>query len=128
MTAWDDGGGVAERAVTVNTKDVWVRIGLRFPAGNRRTPPGDLVVSGDILPVPPDGEWWVRVEGVFLNEDRESPISREGKFWIGGLDMGSYLVEVFNGARLRHAETIEIDTKQPNSHLAIFIPGEESRR
>ena len=44
----DRSGGMAERPVTVNDKDVWVRIGLHFPAGDRLGPPGVLVIRGDI--------------------------------------------------------------------------------
>jgi hypothetical protein len=53
---------------------------------------------------------------------REAPISREGRFAIGGLEMGAYLVEVFDGSKLRHTETVEIDLKQPNTRLRISLP------
>lgn len=124
LSAWDTGGGLAEREVTVNTKEVWVRIGLSFPAGDRASPPGDLLITGDIHPPPGDATWWARAEGVFLNVSREAPVSRAGRFTIGGLEMGTYLVEVFDGSKLRHAETVEIDNKEPERHLRISIsPG-----
>jgi hypothetical protein len=128
VSAWGTGGGVAEREVTVNTKVVWVRIGLPFPGGDRLWPGGDLVITGDIRPAPAGEDWWARVEGVFLHGIRESPISQAGKFSVGGLEMGTYLVEVFEGSKLRHIETVEIDTKRPNTHLVILISQERRSR
>lgn len=122
LSAWDAGGGIGEREIAVNAKEVWVRIGLAFPAGDRTWPGGDLSITGDIRPAPKGADWWVRVEGVFLNARRESPISQKGEFSMGGLEMGSYLLEVFEGAKLRHVETVEIDIKQPNTHVRISIP------
>lgn len=117
------GSGVGEREVTVNTKEAWVRLGLAFPAGERAWPVGDLTVSGDIKPPPGRSqEWWVRVEGVFLHEIREAPIQGSGHFSVPGLWIGEYLVEVFEGSRLRHVETVEIDTKEPNTRLRISLP------
>ena len=40
---------------------------------------------------------------------------------MGGLEMGGYLLEVFEGAKLRHVETVELDIKQPNTHVRISI-------
>jgi hypothetical protein len=122
ILASDNGGGLAKRELTVNTEEVWVRVGLSFPAGDRLWPAGDLSITGDIRPVPKGEKWWVKVEGVFLHVSREGPVLRTGGFSIGGLEMGTYLVEVFDGSKLRHAETVEIDTKQPKTHLRISIP------
>src|SRR5581483_5871198 len=125
----DSGGGIAEREVTVNADEIWVRIGLAFPAGDQAWPGGGLTISGDIKPTPANlKEWWVRVEGVFLHEMRESPIQRPARFSISGLGMGAYLIEVFEGSKLRHVETIEIDTKEPNTHLTISLADERANR
>jgi hypothetical protein len=87
-------------------------------------PGGDLSINGDIRPAPKGPDWWVRVEGVFLNARRESPVSQRGEFSMSGLEMGSDLLEVFEGTKLRHVETVEIDIKQPNTPVRIFIrPG-----
>jgi hypothetical protein len=118
----DRGGGVARRDVVVNTAEAWVRIGLHFPAGDRSTPPGDLVIEGEVRPPRSGGDWWARAEGLFLAERRESPVSAGGRFSIGGLEMGTYLVEIFEGTKLRHVETVEIDLKQPRTHLVISPP------
>jgi hypothetical protein len=48
----DVGGGFGERQISVDTKDVWVRIGLALPHGNVRGPPGTLEINGEIRPVP----------------------------------------------------------------------------
>jgi hypothetical protein len=122
-SAWDDGGGQTEREVVVNTKEVWIRIGLRFPAGDRLWPGGDLTIGGAIAPVPPadDGDWGVRVDGLFLHVSKEAPVLRSGQFSVGGLEMGTYLVEVFEGSKLRHIETIEIDPNRPNTFLHISV-------
>ena len=97
----DVGGGFGERQISVDTKDVWVRIGLALPHGNVRGPPGTLEINGEIRPVPTSGDWWIRVEGVFLPAIKEDPV-HSGKFSVGGLELGSYLVEVFEGSKLRN--------------------------
>jgi hypothetical protein len=123
LSASDSGGGFAERELVVNTKDVWIRIGLSFPSGERLWPGGDLTISGDIKPkLPISGDWWVRIEGVYLNASREGPVLPSGKFSIGGLEMGTYIVEVFEGSKLRHTETVDIDIKEPNTHLTVAFP------
>ncbi len=123
------GSEVGEREVTVNTKEAWVRLGLAFPAGERAWPPGDLTVSGDIKPPPGSSQkdWWVRVEGVYLHESREARFEGNGHFSVPGLSIGEYLVEVFEGSRLRHVETVEIDTKEPNTRLRISLPESDTK-
>ena len=122
VSAWDTGGGIAEREITVNAKEVWVRVGLSFPAGEHAWPPGGLTITGEVSPPPANGDWWAKAEGVVLNVSREADVSRDGRFTIGGLEMGVYLVEVFDGAKLRHVETVEIDFKQQNTRLRISVP------
>ena len=122
LLVWDMGGGSGERDLVVNTKDVWARVGLAFPSGNRLGPGGDLTISGDIRPRPrSDADWWVRAEGMYLNAVREGPVQPSGGFSIEGLQMGTYLLEVFEGSILRHVETLEIDLKQPDTRLTISI-------
>jgi hypothetical protein len=50
---------------------------------------------------------------------REAVIDGSGHFSVGGLEMGTYLVEVFDHAKLYHFETVEIDTRSPTTHLKI---------
>jgi len=121
LVVWDHGGGGAKRELAVNVKELWVRVGLIMPTGDRLWPGGDLSVSGAIQPVPKGKHWWIRAEGVFLHASRESPIDGRGQFSISGLEMGTYLIEVFDGSRLRHVQTIEIDTRVPDTRLNISI-------
>ncbi len=121
LAAWDSGGSFGEREVAVNAQEVWVRLGLSFPAGDTAWPAGGLSITGDVRPVPSGGDWWVRAEGVFLDFTREAPILLTGHFSLEGLKMGTYLVEVFDGSKLRHVETVEIDTRRPNTELQIAI-------
>jgi hypothetical protein len=121
LTGRDEGGSGGKREIVVNARDIWLNVGLAFPTGDRLWPGGDLSISGQVSPAPPGGDWWARAEGVFLHADKESPISSAGKFSLDGLEMGTYLVEVFEGAKLRHVETVEIDPKQPSTHLTISI-------
>src|SRR4051794_18285221 len=44
LVVWSSGGSVGERELTVNTEELWVRIGLPMPTGDRLWPAGDLVV------------------------------------------------------------------------------------
>jgi hypothetical protein len=90
--------------------------------GDSLWPPGNLVIRGEIKPAPQTPEnWWVRIEGVFLYASREAPIEKNGRFSVAGLDMGTYLVQVFDGPKLRHIETIEIDTNRLLTELTISL-------
>ncbi len=124
VSASDNGSSSMEHEITVNTKEVWVRIGLSFPAGDRVWPGGGLSIIGDIQPTPKGPDKWVRIAGTFLHLSREAPISNAGHFEIGGLEMGAYVVEVFEGPKLVHAESIEIDNNEPVRHLHISLPRE----
>lgn len=116
------GGGVGQRLVAVNTKELWLRIGVSMPAGDALWPSGDLTVRGDIKPTPQNlRNWWVRVEGVFLPASREAPIQKGGTFSVGGLEMGTYLVQIFEGSKPRHVQAIEIDPNQQVTHLTISL-------
>jgi len=119
VSASDAGGSFGERELTVNTAEVWVRLGLLIVFGDSLGPSGFLSITGDIRPAPKSESWWVRVEGVFLHVSKDAPVSRTGRFSIGGLNMGAYLVEVFEGAKLRRVVTTEIDLRQPDTHLSI---------
>jgi hypothetical protein len=67
-----------------------------MPTGDRLWPGGDLVVRGSIKTTAKNMEnWWVRIEGVFLFVRKDVPVRKGGTFSIGGLEMGTYLVEVF---------------------------------
>ncbi len=112
----------AQRGISVNVKDLVVRLGLSFPAGERTVPAGDLAISGDLnaSDLDADGDWWVRADGIYLPVRREALVSH-GAFLIGGLEMGAYLVEVFRGAELRHIEVVEIDPKEPRKRLKIIV-------
>jgi hypothetical protein len=117
----DNGGSIGEREIFVNAKEIWVRVGLPLPTGDRAWPGGDLNIRGEIMPHPvSDRDWWVRVEGVYLNRTVESRIV-QGRFSIEGLEMGAYLVEVFDGPKIRHVETVDIDTREPERRLTIVV-------
>jgi hypothetical protein len=122
LLVYDTGGGVAAREIVINTKDAWVRVGLPFPGGDRVWPGGGLSISGSIRFKPNNKDWWVRVEGVFIHTAKECPLPHSGKFSIGGLEMGTYLVQVFEGGSIRHVEAIEIDPKREDTYLTIEIP------
>jgi hypothetical protein len=117
----DDGGGMGERELAVNTGEIWVYLGASFPAGLRATPPGGMSILGEVSGASFDHDWWVRAEGVFLHASREAPISHGGRFTISGLEMGAYVVEVFNGSKLRHAETVELNFEHPERQLQISV-------
>lgn len=116
------GGGVGQRLLSVNTPDLWLRIGVSMPIGDALWPGGNLTITGEIKPVPRDAKrWWVRVEGVFLSASREAPVQKDGTFRFAGLEMGRYLVEVFEEAELHHIRSIEIDPNTPMTRLTISV-------
>jgi hypothetical protein len=118
----DAAGHRAERSVTINLPETWIRMGLVIVFGDRLWPGGSLAVKGTITPAPTNPEnWWVRAEGVFLNESRESPVKKDGAYSVGGLEMGAYLVQVFEGASLRSVKMIELDGNRPVLDLPISI-------
>jgi hypothetical protein len=119
LAAWDRWGNAARRKVTVNTPEVWVFVGITIVIGDHLWPPGDLSVHGEVRPVPGDAGWWLRIEGVYTDVKRDTPVSAEGQFSIGGLEEGAYLVELFEGPMLRHVEPLELNGKRPDTALTI---------
>jgi len=117
------GSRMRERLVTVNTPKVWIRIGVPLHWGDEVGFPGDyLTIRGQIRSARgPMEEFWVSVHGVFLPDRRESPVGRDGKFEVSGLDMGTYLLEVFDGARLLLAKKVELDTRKPVTEVSIKL-------
>lgn len=114
------GGGMGRRLVVVNVPELWVRIGVAMTVGLQLRPGGNLIIEGRLIPSPKDGkDWWVRVQGVFLTESRESPV-RNGKFLVAGLEMGAYVLQVFKGRELKHMQPIEIDLRRPK--IEVIVP------
>jgi hypothetical protein len=77
-------------------------------------------ISGSAAKVDPG--LWVRVDGAFLNIRREAPVGPTGHFSVGGLEMGTYLVEVLQGSQLRYVKTVDLDPNKPNAQLTISLP------
>ena len=120
LVAWARGEGVGEREVLVNTKDVWVRVGLPMPTGDRLWPGGNLAIRGIVKLVPKNVElWWARVDGMFLHVKKDAAISKDGTFSVGGLEMGKYLVQVFEGSEIRSIRSLEIDPKTTLTEVSI---------
>jgi hypothetical protein len=65
--------------------------------------------------------WWVKAQGVFLNESRESAVAANGTYEIQGLEMGTYLIEVFEGSKLRNAQIVELDQNRPITDLPVSV-------
>ena len=112
-----------ERRIVVNVPEIWIKCGVPVRYGDRAVPGGDLILGGIITPTPVNpSTWWVKIEGVFLDFRREVVIDREGRFSVGGLDMGTYAVHVFEDKELRSTRTVEIDPKRPKTELSIELP------
>ena len=58
---------------------------------------------------------------MFLHATKEVPVFEDGRFSVGGLEMGRYLVEVFDGPILLYIDTIEVDPNMPERHINISI-------
>ena len=61
------------------------------------------------------------MDGVVLDARRAAPVGAQGRFRIRGLEMGRYVVEVFEGTQLRHAEVVEVDAKRRGAELEISL-------
>ena len=114
----------AERRLIANTRDLWVRIGVPLRFGDSVSPGGHLGVEGLLRPRSRvSTRHWVRARGVFLDFSREAPVdSATGKFALEGMDMGTYSIEVFNGATMIHSRLIEIDPRQEVARIVVDIP------
>jgi hypothetical protein len=128
LVVTSSGGGIGQRLLTVNVKDLWVQIGIPMPRGDALWPGGDLAVRGKIVPEPKDlTPWWVRLDGIFLQATRESPLQRGGAFSVEGLEMGFYLLKVFEGSKLRHVQSIDVDPMKPLVDLRVSISHESQQ-
>lgn len=115
----------AERQVTLNVPKLWVKLGvpMRFGDDSEGPPGGWLTIQGILqLPSGVSTTHWVRARGVFLNFDRETQVDALGRFSIGGLDMGTYEIQVFGGSKLLHSRMLEIDPKISVTRIVIEIP------
>jgi hypothetical protein len=119
LIAWSSDGGIGQRDVIVNAPELWIMIGIPVYTGDRLWSGGDLRIRGEVRPSPDNRtDWWIRVSGVFLNVAKETRIQRDGTFAVYGLDMGTYLIQVFERSKLRTFSQIELD---PNSSTAPII-------
>ncbi len=116
------GWGLVSREVTVNCEQLWVRVGVPFVIGDHAWPPGGISIIGTIDPAPKTKDWWARLEGVYLSDRREVPVAKGGRFAISGIDTGLYLLEVFEGGRLRHVQTMELELGRPEVEVKISVP------
>ena len=113
------------RHITLNAPEVFVMIGVPFRYGTEVGIGGDrLIVKGRVAGARGShgSRLWVRLHGVFMHFSREALVDEAGKFEIDGLDMGAYVVEVFDGPKLLHAETLEIDITRHITELSLKIP------
>jgi hypothetical protein len=112
-----------QRLVFLNTEHLRVRMGLPPRFGH------EIGIGGDNLEIRgrvavngrAGGGFWARVRGVFLCTSREAIVDERGRFSVTGLNMGTYIVEVLEAAKLRHSQTIEIDTNQHVTELEIML-------
>jgi hypothetical protein len=112
----------SQRDLIVNIPSMWVRLGVPIRFGDPVLPGGDLVIRGIIHAIPRiAGDKWVRVRGVFLDFSREVEIGSDSRFSIEGLDMGSYVVEVFVAAKHLYSQIVEIDPRTPVTNLLIHL-------
>lgn len=111
-----------ERRVVVNTAHTWIQIGVPFRFGDSDVPGGWMKVSGRITPRPANpGSWWAKVEGIFLDFRREVPVDKTGAFSVGGLDMGAYLLQLFDRGKLQSTRYVEVDPKEPEVKAEFFL-------
>jgi len=127
LTVYSSSGSVGQRQVVVSAPQLWVYIGLSFPHGDRDWPGGGLSFHGFVSNTQAnefDGHWWVKIHGLYLEIAREAPINRQGQFIVDGLEPGTYVIEIFDGLKLRHAFTEEIDGNEPDRDIRITLPVE----
>lgn len=112
----------AQRDLIVNVPSMWVRLGVPIRFGDSVRPGGDLAVRGVIRATSRrSGEKWVRVRGMFLDFSREVEIGPDDRFSVEGLDMGSYVLEVFVASKRLYSQVIEIDARRPVSNIVIDL-------
>lgn len=117
---------VASRSIILNVPRLWVKIGVPVRFGDRETPGGYLTIRGRIEPAPrANGHWWARVQGVFLEDRREISVSPDGRFTAEGLDMGTYLVQIYDGTQLRGQSIVEIDSNTSPVQINVRQEGEK---
>ena len=112
---------IGERRLILNVRDLWVRFGVPIRYGDAERPGGYLVIRGS-LRGHLDSTQWIRVTGLFLDFNREAKVGKNGKFSIGGLDMGAYLIEIFSSKRMIASRAIEIDIKREVTEVPIDVP------
>jgi hypothetical protein len=121
------GGYASERQILVNAKSMFVMTSIPFRWGDSTMwEGGSLELIGTVAPVPPEPTF-IRIRGLYLDDQREAILDRMGKFYVGGLDNGSFVIEVLSGTRLIHAESISIDQREQTHRIAIKLPRAPNR-
>ena len=111
-----------EREIFVERPMLWVVVGLPFAPGDRVSDAGWLRLTGTVRGVPASGaQWWARVAGVFLPDTFEVPIDSGGHFNVEGLSRGSYLLEIYEGSKMRAVRQFDIDSKSQELDLVVDL-------
>ena len=106
--------------VVVYSYPVTVRLGMAPLFGDEAPPGGDnLAIVGKISHLDREDMYWVKVQGVFLDLTRETPVGVKGEFAVRGLNMGTYVVLVLRGKVLQYSKVVDLDTTTPELRLAF---------
>ena len=119
--------GSARRELAVNCEELWVRVGVPIVIGDHLWPSGGISIEGTIDPAPKTKHWWARIEGVYLGDRREVPITTNGRFTISEIEPGLYLLEVFEDGTLRHVQMMTLELFRPEVKVKISVSHDEPR-
>jgi hypothetical protein len=113
----------AERLVTVSTPELWCRVGVPvLRMADSTSFGGDSVVRGRISwqgVIPSD--MWLRIEGLYIDYRAEMPIESSGTFRFAGLDMGTYVLQVFSAQTLLYSRVLDVGTAK-DSIVTVVLP------
>jgi hypothetical protein len=69
---------------------------------------GFAALRGSVSPAPRDRELWLKLVPIRGSGGSETHVGRDGHFFAGGLDSGSYLMVLLDGTSPIHTETIQV--------------------
>jgi hypothetical protein len=89
-------------------------------------PSGRVSLKGRVSPVPQSLDpTWIKLQSLYTRNATEAEVTSTGTFEFSEPLHGDYLVLVFSGNRLLHAEPISIIQQMPSQYLEITLSGQE---
>jgi hypothetical protein len=107
--------------VNVFQREVWVVVQLDAAIEDG---PLRYQIAGTVTGVPDCSGIWIRAQGLLSSMVADAPCGIDGKFEIGGLPFGTYLLTTRQGDRILDLRSIQVPPKGQEHSPSVVVPVE----